>query len=257
VLAALIWGLIQGLTEFLPVSSSGHLVIVPAFLARLGMDIAQPDLAISAVLHLGTLLAVILHFRSDIARMLRFRSDREGRKLLTLIVIGTLPIVVGLPLQGSVERLQESLVAVGWALIGTAVILVIGQRMARGERTLESGRPVDAVTVGIAQVLALIPGISRSGATIAAGTSLGFQPYEAARFSFLLGLPAIAGAGILQLPDLARAGRLDWDLAVGFAAAAVSGYLAISLLLAAIRKVGLLPFAVYAATAGVLTLVIL
>ncbi|HEX6947326.1 MAG TPA: undecaprenyl-diphosphate phosphatase [Acidimicrobiia bacterium] len=256
-LTALVWGLVQGLTEFLPVSSSGHLVVVPAFLSRLGMEIAEPDLAISAVLHLGTLTSVLIYFREDIARMLRFRTDPDGRRVLLLLVIGTIPAISGLFLEGPLDRFQDTVANVGWALIATGVILLIGQRFARGVRRLEEGNIPDAIVVGLAQALALIPGISRSGSTITAGNVRGFDPREAARFSFLLGIPTIAGAGLLQIPELADAGRLDGPLAVGFLAAAISGYLAISFLLSVIRKVGLIPFAGYALVVGALTVIFL
>lgn len=253
----MVWGLVQGLTEFLPVSSSGHLVVVPAFLSRLGMEIAEPDLAISAVLHLGTLTSVLIYFREDIARMLRFRTDPDGRRVLLLLVIGTIPAISGLFLEGPLDRFQDTVANVGWALIATGVILLIGQRFARGVRRLEEGNIPDAIVVGLAQALALIPGISRSGSTITAGNVRGFDPREAARFSFLLGIPTIAGAGLLQIPELADAGRLDGPLAVGFLAAAISGYLAISFLLSVIRKVGLIPFAGYALVVGALTVIFL
>lgn len=253
----MVWGLVQGLTEFLPVSSSGHLVVVPAFLSRLGMEIAEPGLAISAVLHLGTLTSVLIYFREDIARMLRFRTDPDGRRVLLLLVIGTIPAISGLFLEGPLDRFQDTVANVGWALIATGVILLIGQRFARGVRRLEEGNIPDAIVVGLAQALALIPGISRSGSTITAGNVRGFDPREAARFSFLLGIPTIAGAGLLQIPELADAGRLDGPLAVGFLAAAISGYLAISFLLSVIRKVGLIPFAVYALVVGALTVIFL
>jgi undecaprenyl-diphosphatase len=256
VLAAIIWGLIQGLTEFLPVSSSGHLVIIPAFLAELGLDIEPPSLAVSAVLHLGTLLAVLLYFREDVMKVLRLRGDLEGRKIALLVAIGTIPAIIGLPLKDSLESFQNTVSNVGWALIATGVILVIGQKLATGARVLMDGRIPDAVVIGIAQAFALIPGISRSGITISTGNGRRFNPIEAARFSFLLGIPAIAGAGLTQLPDLIGSGELGLDLVVGFTVAAVAGYLAIGLLLAALRNVGLYPFAIYCLAVGVLTVVV-
>ncbi len=255
-LSAVIWGLVQGLTEFLPVSSSGHLVIVPEYLAKAGMQVAAPSLAVSAVLHLGTLVAVLVYFREDVARVLRARTDPMGRKLLLLVAIGTIPALIGLPLADTLDGFQATVSNVGWALLGTGVILVIGQRLARGSRLLESARIPDAVVVGLAQALALIPGISRSGTTIAAGNGRGFAPTEAARFSFLLGIPAIAGGGLSQVPALAGAGALGWELLVGFVVAAVSGYFAISLLLTVIKKVGLLPFAAYCFLVGTITILV-
>ncbi|MCZ6457622.1 MAG: undecaprenyl-diphosphate phosphatase, partial [Actinobacteria bacterium] len=165
-LSAIIWGLIQGLTEFLPVSSSGHLVIIPAFLAEIGLDIAPPSLAVTAVLHLGTLLAVLIYFQKDVMKVLRLRTEPEGRKIALLVAIGTIPALVGLPLKESLDSFQDTVSNVGWALMATGVILVIGQRLATGTRSLMEGRVPDAVVVGIAQAFALIPGISRSGITI-------------------------------------------------------------------------------------------
>lgn len=255
-LVAIIWGLIQGLTEFLPISSSGHLVVIPAFLDKLGMDISPPTLAVSAVLHLGTLVAVLAYFRQDVRKVLKLRTEPEGRRIALLVGIGTIPAVLGLPLESTLEGLQETVANVGWALIGTGIILFVGQGLARGTRTLIEGRVSDAVVVGIAQAFALIPGISRSGATISAGNGRGFAPTEAARFSFLLGIPAIAGAGLSQIPDLIHGNELGIDLLVGFGVAAVSGYFAISWLLAALRRVGLIPFGIYCVVIGLLTVVV-
>jgi undecaprenyl-diphosphatase len=257
VLAAIIWGLIQGLTEFLPISSSGHLVIVPAFLDAVGMDIPAPSLAVSAVLHLGTLVAVLVYFREDVMSVLRMRHRPEGRKIALLVGVGTIPALIGLPLEDRIEGFQENITYVGIALLATGVILAIGQWVARGMRQLLDGRVPDAIVVGIAQAIALIPGISRSGVTITAGNARDFEPSQAARFSFLLGIPAIAGAGLISLPDLIEARTLDLELVVGLAVAAVSGYAAIALLIAALRRIGLVPFAIYCFLVGGLTVAFL
>lgn len=253
-LSAIIWGLVQGLTEFLPISSSGHLVVVPAFLSAMGMELDEPTLAVSAVLHLGTLLAILVYFRSDIARLLRFRTDPEGRHLWLLILVGTIPALIGLPLEDTLEQLQDDPRNVGFALLGTALLLVVGSRLAGGRRRLDEARPLDAIIIGAFQALALIPGISRSGSTIVAGSGRGLTPVEAARYSFLLGLPTIAGGGLLSLLRISDTGSLDGSLLVGLAVAAVSGYGAIWAVLAALRRVGLVPFAVYAAVVGLATI---
>lgn len=257
VLAAIIWGLVQGLTEFLPISSSGHLVIVPEFLNEIGMDIEPPTLAVSAVLHLGTLLAVLIYFRADVMKVLRMGRDPEGRRIALLVAVGTIPALIGFPLRDSIETLAEDVANVGIALIATGVILLIGQWLARGVRRLPEGNIPDALVVGVAQAFALIPGISRSGVTISAGNSRGFEPTEAARFSFLLGIPAIAGAGLLSLPDLFDEGVFGAELVVGLVVAAVSGYFAIALLLAMLRRIGLVPFAIYCFIVGGLTIAFL
>lgn len=255
-LSAIIWGLVQGLTEFLPVSSSGHLVIIPAYLEELGFDVTPPSLAVSAVLHLGTLVAVLVYFRSDVLKILRLRTDIEGRKIALLVAIGTVPAIVGLPLEDQLGEFQETVSNIGWMLMATGVILVIGQRLATGVRQLANGRIPDAIVVGIAQAFALIPGISRSGITISAGNGRGFEPTQAARFSFLLGIPAIAGAGLTQLPDLVGSDEFGADLIVGMLVAAVSGYLAIGWVLAALRRVGLMPFAIYCLAVGLITVIV-
>lgn len=255
-LAAAVWGLVQGLTEFLPVSSSGHLVIVPAFLGELGVEVAPPSLAVSAVLHLGTLLAVLAYYRSDVMRLLRFRTDPEGRKIALLVAIGTIPALVGLPLADTLERFQDTVSNVGWALMVTGVVLIVGQRLATGARTLIDGRVPDAVVVGIFQATALVPGISRSGMTISAAAGQQFGPTEAARFSFLLGIPAIAGGGLSQLLDLSDSGGFGPELLLGMAVAAVSGYFAIAFLIRVLQRVGLIPFAIYALLAGLATILV-
>lgn len=256
-LAAIIWGLVQGLTEFLPISSSGHLVVVPAWLAWMGFDVSPPSLAVSAVLHLGTLIAVLIYFRDDMMSVLRMRRNPEGRKIALLVAVGTIPALIGFPLKDSVESIQENVALVGVFLIVTGVILLVGQRLARGTRQLLEGRIPDAIVVGIAQAFALIPGISRSGVTIAAGNGRQFEPTQAARFSFLLGIPAIAGAGLISLPGVVEEGGFGAELLVGLVVAAVSGYLAIALLLAALRRVGLVPFAIYCFIVGGLTVAFL
>jgi undecaprenyl-diphosphatase len=257
VLAAVIWGLVQGLTEFLPVSSSGHLVIVPDFLESLGLDIQPPTLAVSAVLHLGTLIAVLAYFRADVMKVIRFRREPEGRKIALLVAVGTIPALAGFPLKDTIETLQEDVTKVGVAMIATGVILLLGQRLARGVKTITEGTPLDAFVIGVGQALALVPGISRSGATISAGNGRGLVPPESARFAFLLGIPAIAGAGLLSLPDLLDAGSFGPELVVALVVAAVSGYLAIAFLLSAIRRVGLIPFAIYCFIVGLLTVAFL
>lgn len=252
-LEAIIWGLVQGLTEFLPISSSGHLVVVPAYLELAGYEIAAPSLAVSAVLHLGTLIAVLVYFRDDILKVLRLRTDPEGRRIALLVGIGTIPAAIGLIVEDRLQAFQDTVSNVGLTLIATGVILVIGQRLATGARRLIDGRIPDAVVVGIAQAVALIPGISRSGMTIAAGLGRRFEPTDAARFAFLLGIPAIAAAGLSQLPDLLNGGGTGVELALGLGVAAVSGYAAIAWLLRAMRTVGLYPFAVYCLLIGLTT----
>jgi undecaprenyl-diphosphatase len=256
VLTAVIWGLIQGLTEFLPVSSSGHLVIIPAFLNEFGFDVEPPSLAVTAVLHLGTLLAVLVYFREDVLRVLRFRTDPEGKTIALMIAIGTIPALIGLPLASDINRFQAAVVNVGWALLATGVILYVGHRFTTGERKLEGMRIPDAILIGIGQAIALIPGISRSGTTIAVGYSRKFEPAQAARFSFLLGIPAIAGGGLLELLMISDTADFRPELLAGMVVAAISGYFAIAVLLKALSRVGLKPFAFYCLVVGLATVLV-
>lgn len=246
-LTAALWGLIQGLTEFLPVSSSGHLILVPAL-----FGFEEPTLAASVMLHLGTLLAVVAYYRRDLLRLLHLRSDPEARRILMLLAVGTIPAaLVGLTLEGPIETVLSEPWMVAVQLMVSGVILVFAVLVARGTRRLAEARWSDGVVVGLAQALALIPGVSRSGMTITAGMAQGFARAEAARYAFLLSIPAIAGAGLLEGLDLARYGGFTWDLLAGMAVAAVVGYLAIAVLLRTLVRVGLLPFAAYCLVAGV------
>jgi undecaprenyl-diphosphatase len=251
-LEAMLWGLVQGLTEFLPISSSGHLVLVPEFLG-----VEPPDLATSALLHLGTLAAVLLYYRKDLAKLVHFRRDAEARHILWLLIVGTIPATVGLVVERQLEVFQESVTAVAIALLVTGVVLVISGFIARRLKTLEAAGTMDAFLVGIAQATALLPGISRSGMTITASLARGFSAEQAARFSFLLAVPAIAGGGIIEAVQLAGEGGITADLLVGVLVAAVSGYLAIAFLIRTLVRIGLRPFALYCFVVGILALVLL
>lgn len=245
-LNAVIWGLVQGLTEFLPVSSSGHLVLIPALL-----DVEEPDLATSAVLHLGTLLAVLWFYRRDLIELVRNPRSDHSRTILMLLVLGTIPAAIaGLTLDGPIEILFSEPGYVAIALVVTGLVLAAGALFTPGERTVEDGRPGDAVVVGLSQALALIPGISRSGMTITAGLAQGLGRVEAARYAFLLGIPTIAGAGILEGADLIDRGGFEWGLLVGMAVAAVTGYFAIGGLVRLLGSRGLAPFAIYCVAFG-------
>ena len=249
---AILWGLIQGLTEFLPVSSSGHLVLIPALLDKEG-----PDLATNAMLHLGTLAAVLVYYRSDIAEMAKF--DRPARRTITLIVIGTVPAaILGLMFKDKVEEFISNPRAVAAMLIVTGIILLSTRLLRLGDRTMSSIRPLDSLLIGLAQASALIPGISRSGMTISAGLTRGLTRVEAARFAFLLGIPVIAGAGLLGLIEVVSSGDgVPATVWLGVVVAGLSGYAAISFLLRVLSKVGLAPFGVYCVAFGALSLVLL
>ncbi len=251
-LDAIFWGAVQGLTEFLPISSSGHLVLIPALLGREG-----PDLTTVAMLHLGTLAAVLVYYRSDLARMARF--DRAGRRMITIILIGTIPaVILGLAFESKLDELIERPTAVAVMLIVTGIILLSTTLLRQGDRTAAELTPKDSVIIGFAQSLALIPGISRSGMTISAGLARGMERVEAARFAFLLGIPVIAGAGLLSVAKAVSEGDgITASTIVGMVVAAIVGYWAIAFLIRVLGKVGLAPFGIYCVAAGTISVILL
>lgn len=246
-LDAILWGLIQGLTEFLPVSSSGHLVLIPALLDREG-----PDLATTAMLHLGTLAAVVVYYRADLAAMAKF--DRPARRLITLIAIGTVPAaVLGFVFKDTVAGLVDDPGIVAIMLIVTGLVLLGTELLRLGDKRITNIGPLDSLITGLAQALALIPGISRSGMTISAGLLRGVGKQEAARFAFLLGIPVIAGAGLLETIDFLGSGEsISAEVWVSVVVAAVSGYAAIAFLINLLGRIGLAPFGIYCVSFGTL-----
>lgn len=261
-LEAIILGIIQGTTEFLPVSSSGHLVLLPHI-----FDITRPRLAVITMTHVGTLLAVLIYFRRDIWEILKavWVGLRQRRPLATaesrlgwFILIGTIPAaLIGLPFEDFFEEVFSTPIIAASFLLVTAAFLVIGERMLSGQKDVGEMNWLDALVVGIFQMFALFPGLSRSGSTIAAGLWRGLDRAAAARFSFLLGTPAILGAGLLSAVDLIAAGILSTQLpaiTVSFLAAAISGYLCIHFMLSWLRRRSLYIFAGYCAIFGTLFL---
>lgn len=251
---SILWGLVQGLTEFLPVSSSGHLRLIPEFIG-----VEPPDLATSAVLHLGTLGAVLAYYRKDIVWIITgLRSDPQARQVATMIVVASIPaVIVGLAFKDQLESIQQSADAVGLALIVTGLVLLVSGKVPRRERAAEDLISRDAITIGIAQALALLPGISRSGMAITTGINRGLSDIEAARFAFLMAVPVIAGGGVLQAADLAGASGLDTGVVVATVVAGISGYWAISFLVKGLARWGLTPFAFYCLAIGSLAVVVL
>ena len=249
---AVLWGLVQGITEFLPISSSGHLLLIPELLNR-----EAPSLATAAILHLGTLIAVLAFFRQEVRAIVTLTP--EGKQLLRLMAIGTVPAaVVGLILNSQIKELEHSASFVSLMLMVTGLLLLSARFIRPGNRTVEDSSSSDALTIGIAQAIALIPGLSRSGFTILPGLAREFGRAEAARYAFLLGIPAIAGAGLLQFIEFTTVGTgVPAETWIGVLLAAVSGYAAIGLLLRLIRRTGLTPFGVYCILAGVATLILI
>jgi undecaprenyl-diphosphatase len=260
VLEAVVLGVVQGLTEFIPVSSSGHLVVVPALF---GWD--RPGLAFDVLLHFASLLALFVYFFDDLRRLVHgvIRGDEPARPLALLLLIGSIPAgLAGVLLGSFFEARFEDPPTVALSLLLTALILVGAERMLRRHRRraeAAGGRlraiadlgPADATAVGMAQALALLPGISRSGSTIGTGLLLGMERSDAARFAFLLAIPALLGAAVVQLPDLGGSGLGAGAGAAGFLASAVSSYAAISGLLRYLRSNTLYPFAAYCVVAGI------
>ncbi len=252
-LQAILLGLIQGLTEFLPVSSSGHLAITQHFLPGFN----QPGVLFDVLLHLGTMLAVILYFRREVGNLLTspFRRDEQApthRRLLTLLLAGSIPTaVIGLTFKDFFENLFENIPLVALMLLVTGTLLFVSEKFRRGSRKEEQLNLIDALVVGTVQGCAIIPGISRSGSTIAALLLRGVDGETAARFSFLLALPAVFGAALLSLRHLQNIppGEITLYLA-GTGVAFVAGMLSIHCLMAVIRRRRLFAFAVYCWLAG-------
>ncbi len=256
---AIILGLVQGLTEFLPISSSGHLVLAPELLG-----IPAPPLAFDVLLHLATAIAIAGYFAREIRNMIysflapaRMPRDQvKGFRRLSLwLIVGSLPAgIAGVAFGDFFESLFTSTLAVGAFLLVTSALLVgaelvIGARS--GRRQIGEMGFVDAVVVGSFQALAIAPGLSRSGSTIAGGIFLGLDRATAARFSFLLAIPAIGGAGLLKLPGMiAGIGESPAAYLVGAAAALIAGLVTVHFLLRFLRNRGLWVFAVYTAVLG-------
>jgi undecaprenyl-diphosphatase len=252
---AIVLGILQGVTEFLPVSSSGHLVLAQSLLP--GFD--APAASFDVLLHGGTLLAVVAYFYRDLIEIgSRLRHPGEGGlRMPLLLVVGTIPAgLVGVLFQGAIEPLFSSPRAASIGLLVTAGLLVAAVISGKGDRRMEGLLLWQALLVGCFQALAILPGISRSGATIAIALLLGYSGTESARFSFLLSLPAVAGAMVLQAGDLFVTNA--WGVYVaGALAAAASGWLSIAVLMRILHRGRLLPFALYCLALGSFSLVFL
>ena len=244
---ALLLGVLQGLTEFLPVSSSGHLV-----LAQELMGVARPGAALEIAVHLGTLVAVLWHYRRDVSAIARdVLVNGPLARLGWTVVVGTLPaVLVGLFLKDRVEAALDSPRIAAACLVATGVLLLLTRFARRREGEPGFGH---ALIVGVAQAVAILPGVSRSGSTIGTALFLGDEPVRAARFSFLLSIPAILGATVLTVKDggFAASGELP-QLVVAAVAAFVSGLLALVLLLRVLAAGRLSMFGPYCIAAGVL-----
>jgi len=270
ILQAIILGLIQGLTEFIPVSSTAHLTLAGKVMHLI--DPQHPDqwTAFIAVIQFGTLIAVILYFWTDVvaitigfitANWARLRgqeadeSANEHAKLGWLIIIGTLPVaIVGLLFRHQIEGvLTKDLRIIAGSLIGLAVLLTIAELVGKQLRDMHELRISDAVVVGCSQVLALVPGSSRSGSTIMGGLFSGLKRETAARFSFLLSIPAVAASGLLELPKALHSISAGWlEIAIATIVSGVVGYLSIAFLLRYLQRHTTYVFVVYRIALGII-----
>ena len=257
---ALVLGAVQGLTEFVPISSSGHLVIVPEALGW-----GEPGLSFDVLLHVASLVALLAYFAGDLRDLIAgvLRARRGARRLAALLVIGSVPAAAAGILFGDYfEESFEHAKAAAVQLVITAVILVAAelvfarrrraaQAHERALRTVDDLGVVDATLVGVAQAVSILPGISRSGATIGASLCLAVDRTHAARFAFLLAIPALFGAALVEVPDLGEGSLSAGAAAAGFASSLVTSYAAIWGLLRYLRSRNLYPFAAYCLVAGV------
>jgi undecaprenyl-diphosphatase len=250
---ALILGLIQGFTEFIPVSSSGHLLLAHEILGTGGST-----LAFDVALHVGTLLALVLFFRKDLwALLVNITKDNVDGRLARILILATIPAVIaGLLFSGYIDDNLRSplIVAITLALVGAFMIYVDNRTVQENKHEVTRRQ---GVLVGVAQALALIPGVSRSGITITTGIFLGLDRKQAARFSFLLAVPIIAGSALGIFLKDGDSLTFGTELYVGMIAAFVSGVIAIKFMLAFIAKIGLKPFAYYRFAVAILVLVFL
>ena len=240
---------VQGVTEFLPVSSSGHLVLVPLF-----MDVPDQGLMLDVAVHVGTLFAVIVYFSRDVWGMftglvgvLRGRKEPGGR-LLGLLIVGTIPVIAaGFILNQYFPDGFRGLMVVGWTTFGFGLLLLIADKFGMTLRRIEHLRVGDAVIIGIVQVLALIPGTSRSGICITLARIMGMERQDAARLAMLLGIPAISGAGVLKGYELWKMGdaQLTLDVFIAGGLSMVMALIAIALMMAWLRRATFTVFAVY------------
>lgn len=236
-LESLVLGIVQGLTEFLPISSNAHMRITAALFGW-----SDPGAAFSAVTQIGTEVAVLLYFRKDLALIIRafFKGltsskHRKGQdwRLSMFIIIGSLPIaILGLLLKDPIENQFRSLKLIAVSLIVFAIVIGLVDRSAQGDRDLSTLTLADSIKFGLAQSLALVPGVSRSGGTIAAGLALGYSRVAAARYSFLLAIPAVLGSGVLELSKIGSTNAPHWGpTLLATICAFIVGYLVIAWLL--------------------------
>ncbi len=270
---AIILGIVQGLTEFLPISSTGHLTLAGKFMGLISDKNPEHWTSFIAVIQLGTMLSIFVYFWKDLwnilteflqqnlQRRVQYSKQSTNSKLGWMIILGTIPIVViGLLFKDMIEgALTKNLYVISCSLIVLAIILAAAEKTAKFKKDIEDITVLDSILIGLAQAVALIPGSSRSGTTITGGLFLGLKRDVAARFSFLLSVPAVLASGILQLKE--SLAYINYDMAVSMIVATIvsgiSGYLAIDFLLKFLKKNTTFAFIYYRIALGILILVLL
>lgn len=261
IIQAITLGVVQGLTEFLPISSTAHLALVPWFFGW-----KDPGLTFDVALHVGTFIAVAIYFREDLIQMFfswlksfrGFDPTDPYQKLSWLVIFGCIPAVIaGFLLDDMIAGVFRSPYVIAASLIGVGILIAIAERVTTHTRTWKDMKLSDALLIGLAQALALIPGTSRSGATITMGLFLGLERADAARFSFLLGFPVIFGSAVFKLKDVAHDPLLAAQLpmiGVGVVASAISGYLCVRFLMKFLQTNTMTVFVVYRIMLGLVIL---
>ena len=273
VLEAVFLGIIQGLTEFLPVSSTGHLTLSGKFMNLISEDNPEHWTAFIAIIQLGTLIAVLVYFwkdliniikdfvRNNLIKPVRYSEQNLNSRLGWLIIIGTIPVVIiGIAFKDVIEgAFTKNLYVIVSSLIGLAIILAAAEKIAKFKKDVKDITILDSLLIGLAQAVSLIPGSSRSGTTITAGLFTGLNREAAARFSFLLSIPAVLASGVLQLYEALNFvdQTMIVNLIVSTIVSAVSGYLAIDFLLKFLKKNSTFIFIYYRIGLGILIIVLL
>lgn len=271
ILSAILYGIIQGLTEFLPVSSSGHLAIAGAILGK--GDIEADNFTFFILLHLATLVAVLIVYAKDVFplipaffRLVRklFRGKHrlsdfdECERMVIFVLIATLPLIAAVFINDYVEAISSYVKIVGGILIFNGIVLFLSDRISAGNKELGEVKPKNALAVGLCQLLAIFPGLSRSGSTITGGRLCGFSREFAVKFSFILSIPAIIGANVFKIPDMVNNPVPASDIpayAIGMLVAALTGVAAMKLLAYISKKSDFKIFSVYCATVGILAVI--
>lgn len=258
-LQIIVLAIVQGITEFLPISSSGHLILVPAL-----TDWPDQGLLMDVGVHVGTLMAVILYFRSDVSRMIiafwqmvTFSKDinQQDKRLMTALILSTIPIIIigGLVSAMGWNEVWRSLEVIGWTSIIFGILLYVLDKKSPVTKKISDLRYSQAIVMGLAQVLALIPGVSRSGITMTAARGLGFSRTDAARFSMLMSIPTILAAGTLEGLKLLNSGNmtLSADIFLGAGLSFIAALLAIAGLMKWLQRSSMTPFVIYRIILGI------